>query len=99
MEQVDFEQIKLCLESVSFTSKYRSGFPCPHLTEMFFVNFCSDLFCYLDESLALVYIVLDSSAAFDIIDHQFLFDISAKRIGLKSVLLLLIKNSYSKSLK
>ena len=39
-----------------------------------------------------MYIGLDLSAAFDIIDHQFSFEISAKRIGLQSVVLLFIKN-------
>ena len=39
----------------------------------------------------MMYIGLDISDAFDIIDHQFLFEILAKRIGLQSVVLLFIK--------
>ena len=42
-----------------------------------------------------MYIGLDLSAAFDIIDHQFLFEILAKRIGLPSVVLLFTKNYLS----
>ena len=42
-----------------------------------------------------MYIGLDLSAAFDFIDHQFLFEILAKRIGLQSVVLLFIKNYLS----
>ena len=41
-----------------------------------------------------MYIGFDLSAAFDI-DHQFLFEILAKRIGLQSVVLLFIKNYLS----
>ena len=55
----------------------------------------NDLLCYLDESHSVMYIGLDLSAAFDIIDHQFLFEIIAKRIGLQSVVLLFIKNYLS----
>ena len=43
-----------------------------------------------------MYIGLDLSAAFDIVDHQFLFEILAKRIGLQSVVLLFIKNYLSR---
>ena len=38
----------------------------------------------------MMYVGLDLSAAFDI-DHQFLFEILAKKIGLQSVVLLFIK--------
>ena len=51
----------------------------------------NDIPCYLDDSLSVMYIGLDLSAAFDIIDHQFLFEILAKMIGLQSVVLLFIK--------
>ena len=40
----------------------------------------------------MMYIGLDLSLAFVIFDHQFLFEILAKRIGLQSVVLLFIKN-------
>ena len=44
---------------------------------------------------SVIYIGLDLSAAFDIIDYQFLFEILAKKIGLQLVVLLFIKNYLS----
>ena len=55
----------------------------------------NDLLCYLDESHSLMFIQLDLSAAFDIIDNQFLFEILAKTISLQSVVLLFIKKYLS----
>ena len=43
----------------------------------------------------MMYIRLDLSAAFDIIDHQFLFELLAKNIDLQSVVLLFIMNYLS----
>ena len=40
----------------------------------------------------MMYVGLDLSAAFDSFDHQFLFEILVKRIGLQSVVLLFIMN-------
>ena len=75
-------------------SKYQSAFRCSHLTETVLLKVFNDL-CYLDEYRSVMYTGLDLSAAFDIIDHQFLFEILAKRVGLQSVLLLFIKNYLS----
>ena len=49
----------------------------------------------MDESRSVMHIGLDLSAAFAIIDYQFLFAILAKRIGLQSVVLLFIENYLS----
>ena len=76
-------------------SKYQSAYRCSHSTETALLKVFNDLLCYLDESHSVMYIGLDLSAAFDIIDHQFLFEILAKRIGLQSVVLLFNKNYLS----
>ena len=55
----------------------------------------NDLLSYPNESRSAIYIGLDLSAAFDIIDHQFLIEILAKGIGLLSVVLLFFKNFLS----
>ena len=80
------------LESNNLRRKYQSAFRCSHSTETALLKVFNDLQCYLDESRSVMYIGLDLSAAFDIIDHPFLFEILAKRIGLQSVVLLFIKN-------
>ena len=81
IERVVFEQINFYLESNNLMSKYQSAFRNSHSTEMALLEVFYDLLCYLDESHSVMYIELDLSAAFDIIDHQFLFEILAKRIG------------------
>ena len=90
-----FEQINLYLESNNLRSKYQSALRCWHSTEKASLKVFNDLLCCLDESGSVMYIGLDLSAAFDIVDHQFLFEILAKRIGLQSVVLLFIKNCLS----
>ena len=74
---------------------YPSGFRCSHSTETALLKVFIDLLCYLEESHSVMYIGLDLSAALDIVDLQLLFEILAKRIGLKSVMLLFIKNYLS----
>ena len=96
IERVVFEQISLYLESNNLMSKYQSAFGCSHSTEMVLHKVFNDLLCYLDESRSVMYIGLDLSAAFDVVDHQFLFEILAKRIGLQSVVLLFFKNYLSR---
>ena len=59
-------------------SKYQSAFHCSHSTETALLKVFNDLLCYLEDSRSVMYIGLDFSAAFDIIDHQFLFEITAK---------------------
>ena len=62
-----------------------------HSTEAALLKLFNDLFCYMDESRFMMYIGLDLSAAFDIIDHQFLIEI-AKKIGLHSVVSIFIES-------
>ena len=90
-----FEQINLYLESNNLRSKYQSAFRCSHSTEPALLKVFTDLLCYLDELRSVMYIGLDLTEAFDIIDHRFLFEILAKRIGLWSVVLMFIKNYLS----
>ena len=95
VERVVFEQINLYLESNNLRSKYQSAFRCSHSRERALLKVFNDLLCFLVESRSVMYIGLDLSAAFDIIDHQFLFEVLAKRIGLQSVVFLFIKNYLS----
>ena len=76
-------------------SKYQSAYRCSHSTETALLKVFNEFLCYLDESQSVMYIGLALSAAFDIIDHEFLFEILAKRIGLQSVVLLFIQNYLS----
>ena len=69
-------------------SNYQSDFRCSRSTKTALLKVFTDLLCYLDESKSVIYIGIDLSAA---IDHQFLFEILAKRIGLQSVVLLFIR--------
>ena len=92
IERVVFEQINFHLEFNDLMSKYQRAFRCSHSTETALLKVFNDLLCYLDDSCSVMYIGLDLSAAFDIIDNQFLFDILAKKIRLQSVLLLFVKN-------
>ena len=95
IERVVFEQLDFYLESNNLMSKYQSAYRCSHSTETVLLKVFNDLLCYLDESHAVMYIGLDLSAAFDIIDHHFLFERLAKKIGLQSVVLLFIENYLS----
>ena len=85
VERVVFEEINLYLESNNIRGKYQSASRCSHSTEMVLLEVFNDLLCYLDESRFVMHIGLDLPSAFDIIDHQFLFEILGKRIGLQSV--------------
>ena len=76
-------------------SKYQSAYCCSHSTETALLKAFNEFLCYLDKSHSVMYIGLELSAAFDIIDPQFLFEILAKRIGLQSVVLLFIQNYLS----
>ena len=76
-------------------SKYQSAFRCSHSTETALFKVFYGPLCYVDESRSVMYIGLDSSAAFGNIDHQFIFEISVKRIGLQSVVLMSIKKKLS----
>ena len=97
MERVVFEQFNFYLESNDLMSKYQRAFCCSLSTETALLEFFNDLFCYLDELCCVMYIYigLDLSAAYDIIDNQFFFEILVKKIGLQSVLLLFIQNYLS----
>ena len=55
------------------------------------LEFLNDNLCYLDKSLSVMYIELDLSAVFDIIDHQF-FYILANGVVFQSLVLIFIKN-------
>ena len=96
IERVVFEQINFYLKSNNLMSKYQSA---SHSTETALLKVFNDLLCYLDELNSVMYIGLDLSAAFDIIDPLFLVEILAKRIGLQSALLLFIKNYLSHCLQ
>ena len=52
----------------------------------------NELLCYQDQLHSVMYSGLGLSATFDIFDHQFLFEILAKSIGLQTVMLLFIKD-------
>ena len=78
VERVVFELIHLYLEPNNLRSKYQSAFVCSHSKETALQIVFKELICYLDESRSVMYIGLDLSAAFDIIYHQFLFEIQAK---------------------
>ena len=69
-------------------SKYQSVFRSSHSTETALLKVVKDLLSYLYKSHSVMYFGLDLSAAFDLIDHQFLFEILAKMIGLQAVVLL-----------
>ena len=93
VERVVFEQINWYLESNNLRRKYQSAFRCSHSTAL--LKVFNDLLDYFDESRSVMYIGLELSAAFDIIDRQFFFEILATKIGLQSVVLLFIKNYLS----
>ena len=94
-ERVVFEQINLYLKSNNLRNKYEAAFRCLHSTETALLKVFYDLFCYLDESRSVMYIGLDLSRAFDIINHQFSIEILAETIGLQSVMFLFIENYLS----
>ena len=52
-------------------SKYQSAFRCSDSTETALLKVFYGPLCYLDDSRSVMYSGLDSSAAFDNIDHQF----------------------------
>ena len=95
VERFVYEQINLYRESNNLRNKCQIAFRCSHSTETDVVKVFNDLLCYLDESRSVMYIGLDLSTAFDIVDHQFLFEILAKKNGLQSVVLLVISNNLS----
>ena len=70
VERVVFEQINLYLETNDLQSRYQSAFRCLNSTEMALLKVFIDLLCYLAESRSVMYIGLDLSAAFDIIDYH-----------------------------
>ena len=89
-----FLQVNLYLEFNNLKSNYQSAFCCSRSTETALLKVFNDFLCYLDKSLSVMRVGLDLSAAFGIIDNQFFFEILVKSIGLQSVVLLFIKNSF-----
>ena len=90
VERFVFEQIICIWTLINLRSKYQSAFRCSHSMETALLKVFNEILCYLDESRSVMYVGLDLSAAFDI-DHQLLFEILVKKIGLQSVVLLFIK--------
>ena len=88
--RIVFEQIICIWTLINLRSKYQSAFRCSHSMETDLLKVFNEILCYLDESRSVMPVGLDLSAAFDI-DHQFSFEILAKKIGLQSVVLLFIK--------
>ena len=58
-------------------------------------GFAENLLCNREELRSVLFIGLELSAAFDIIDHHFSFEILAKMIGFQSVVLLFTENCLS----
>ena len=73
-------------------NKCQSAFHCSFSTETALLEIFNDLLCSLDDSRSVNYIGLDFSAAFDVFDHQFLFEILAKKNDFQSVVLLSNEN-------
>ena len=97
VEKVVIELINLYLETNNNTSKYQSAFPavsCSHSTKTALLKLFKDPLCYLDESRSVKYIGLHLSTTFEVNDHQFLFEIKKKWIGLQSIELLFIKKYF-----
>ena len=86
------------MESNYLTSKRQSAFRCAPSTETALLKIFNDLLCYLDESLFVMYMVLELFAAFDVIDCR-TFEVLAKRIDLQSVVLLFIKKCFPNCLQ
>ncbi len=71
----------------TFQSTYRKY----HSTETVLLKVQNDILMHLDKSDTVMLVLLDLSAAFDIIDHKILFDRLEKRCGIRgNVLKLLI---------
>ena len=60
--------------------------------KMFLLKIFNEILCSQDQLHSVIHSGLGLSTTFDIFDHQFLFEILAKSIGLQTVVLLFIKN-------
>lgn len=60
------------LDSANITEKFQSGFKSGHSTETALTKIFNDLLLYTDAGKSAVLVLLDSTAAFDTVDHEIL---------------------------
>ncbi len=98
LEKVVLQQLNQFLDEYSIREKYQSGFRQGHNTETALLKIVNDLRLNTDKGNASVLILLDLSAASDMVDHCILIDRLEKCIGLSGNDLNWFKTYYRKDI-
>lgn len=80
-------QLDLYLSQSGLYSKMQSAYKKHHSCETAVLKVCNDLLCALDAHKECILILLDMSAAFDMIDHCVLLDRLKDRFGINGTVL------------
>ncbi|MGL4646337.1 MAG: reverse transcriptase domain-containing protein [Cetobacterium sp.] len=70
LEKIVSDQLQSFLTNNSLSDNFQSGFKTAHSTESALLRVLNDIFLATDSGESVVLVLLDSSAAFDTIDHS-----------------------------
>lgn len=83
LEKVVLKQLQTYITINSISEPFQSGFKSCHSTETVLVKVLNDIFVSLDNGSNVILILLDLSAAFDMVDHETLINRLEHWVGLK----------------
>lgn len=92
LEKVVFKQLQAHITVNSVSEPFQSGFKSCHSTETVLVKVLNDIFVSLDNGDNVILILLDLSAAFDMVDHEILINRLEHWVALKGNVLKLFKS-------
>ena len=93
IERVVTNQLKTYLSDNDLDEKLQSAYRAKHSTEIARLKVVSDIRCSIDNNRGVILMLLDLSAAFDIVDYNILVGRLARRLGIRGVVLKWL-NSY-----
>lgn len=81
------QQLLVFLNENSILEMFQTGFKVAHSTESALLKVFNDIFLALDKGDCVILVLLDLSAAFDMIDHEILISCLENLVGLKGMVL------------
>ena len=95
IEKVSYSRILTHIDDNDLIDKFQSAYRCGHSTETALLRVYSDIVTMVGKGNGPYLVLLDLSAAFDTIDHDTLFVVLEKQIGITGSALQLLKSYFS----